>query len=202
MTFTIGPPPGRIVRFWMKPLGWPTCSAAVLATAMVTWATSVPGGYFRWTRLSFLGWVVVAVAWAIRGAGRQVVTDQIRRAGPALRQKRWRWWLPPTLLLFSIGLAVTSLPIGLRLVLSIPAMNRFAAENANVPPGTTVPDRWIGLYPAKEIEILPRGFRFLIPHTGFLNRWGFAFSPNGRPQSHGGTRYRPFWRSWYVVCED
>jgi hypothetical protein len=97
----------------------------------------------------------------------------------------WRHWLiAPALFAGTTALLLFNVPLRLGVAVSRPAMDRLAREVLSAPPGTTHPDRRVGIYYAKGIETLPRGgMRFRVAGTSFIfSEWGFAYTPwAGRP---------------------
>ncbi|GMU23402.1 MAG: hypothetical protein AMXMBFR13_34800 [Phycisphaerae bacterium] len=79
-------------------------------------------------------------------------------------------------------------------------MNQLAQQAAALPPGTQLPDRWIGVYPAYQIQTYPGGVRFLVRLSGFIDRCGWAYSSSASPPDLGGediyTRWSGGWFYW------
>ena len=59
-------------------------------------------------------------------------------------------------------------------------------------------NRWLGVYPVDRVETITGGMRFLVKGTGFLDREGFAYSPNGPPKAIGEDYYTHFSGPWYL----
>ena len=79
-------------------------------------------------------------------------------------------------------------------------MNNVARQVATSP--AAPPQRnWIGLYPVEKIEAVPSGMRFIVRGTGFLDRAGFAWSPNGTPTVIGEDHYKHLAGPWYAWRE-
>ena len=78
-------------------------------------------------------------------------------------------------------------------------MERFAEDAVLLVPGSNLPDRWIGLYPAKDIEVYPWGVRYVVPPVVFRGRGGFAYSSQGLPPKLGmADEYRRLDDHWYL----
>lgn len=89
---------GPIIRFLLKPLGWPTCLAAIVTLLMIGWAHSVPGGCFGMeVNGGLLGLAVIGM-WLLRVGGGWVAWSYFAagvRMTFSVSNGRWRWTLPP-----------------------------------------------------------------------------------------------------------
>lgn len=173
-----------------------TTVALVVLCLVTLWTFSVPGTYFM--PLIFLPWVwpVVFLVWFAFAA---------RSLKASLRAPRRHPWVV-------IGLAiVVSTPAAITLNLPLHARFQLSREPLQqlvvVMTAPDAPDMTeegsFGLFDAEWIERFDGGFRFLVKGTGFLNPYGFAYSPNGQPPDIGGEDYyEHFTGPWWIWEED
>ncbi len=195
-TFVRGRPMGPIVRFLSRPLGWPFGAVGVILLLLSLLACAVPGGYFALFSVSVLGWLA---AWALLGA--RVVVFCIVRAYYAHGFGRDvnRWWIViPVAFVLAVLFAVSDVGPVVLFKLHKPALDRFAAEVAALPPGATIPNRRIGIYQTSTIERIDGTIRFFVAGAGFIDRYGFAYSPDGLPAGSGLDHYDALDGGWYV----
>lgn len=185
-------------------------AAAAAGDLIYPWAWSPPG---RWlflatalavlfaldasSRDSYSVWLttwlvslVVAVVWLFRFVHDLVTTRFAMPVG------HWLRWLAIPLIFFVWSQVVqTDLPFDARLLVSRGPMDRAAAE---VMAGSPIPRGWIGLYPTEAVERTSNGMRFLIAESGFFDRVGFAYAPDGEPAGEDGTDvYEPLGGGWW-----
>ena len=181
---------GRVRRA-LRPSPKLPFTVVTAASALATlWAFSWPGGpsMTRFLLLVF-GWISLGVYWIFRLVATPV-------AGGSLRQG-WGWWLvSPVIVFVTAGLLFTSAPLRLRIALSWDDMNRFAESVIQDPSGAH-PDR-VGSFPVGRVEDIEGGMRFLVRGTGFLDPYGFAYSPEGKPPRIGEDTYWHLRGPWYL----
>ena len=162
-------------------------------------AFGMPGALFIPAMLGILAAVCLGGIWLVRYTVAAILgarfQDRILRRPGARR----RWATTPLCLLAIVILLVTQVPLYVTFWISKGAMERMAAElmqpsvcyqpNAN---------RWLGVYPVDHVETIPGGMRFLVKGAGFIDREGFAFSPDGPPPGTSHQIYAHFWGSWYI----
>jgi hypothetical protein len=127
------------------------------------------------------GWLLIAVA-AVAGL-------------LALHHDWVRWAVAPAMGVAVIALAYADVPFNARFALSEASLERFAQSVAS---GAKHGDQWVGLYPLTWSERIDGGARFLVSETGFLDSYGFAWIPNGRPAEESRTEYTHIEGPWYV----
>ncbi len=115
------------------------------------------------------------------------------------RPDRWQTWLAlPVIVALTAGMLWARVPFHLTFLMSRPAMDRWAVSAMQAPVGARLPDTWAGLYPACEVERFPGGVRFFVRGTGFIDREGWAYSPNGPPPATHEDSYMHFAGPWYL----
>jgi hypothetical protein len=117
---------------------------------------------------------------------------------PGLRRYWIRWASGPIMAAAVIGLMYFDLPFTARFALSETNLERFAQAIASGPESAEHADQWVGLYPLTSIERIEGGARFLVSGTGFLDQYGFAWSPKGLPPDETHTGYTHLHGPWYV----
>ncbi len=198
--------PSRVALWWMRPPGWPLIGSAAVALLLTAYALSPPGTFFGLLMLLNFPWCLIVVALLVR-AGLATAFSILYRDSPLRRPTPWlRWVVVPAVIALAFVMARSGFPRRAAFALSRPALDRFAARilaDTQPPPE----DAWVGLYPVEQVERFPpassaRGMRFLVRGTGFLDRFGFAFSPAAPPPDLGGEDgYTPIGDGWYVWRE-
>ena len=187
-------------RSCLKPVGWPFFCAVAVAAIIVLCSAAAPGAWFFVTLIGLLVWLIVGLYWGIRVVMLFGMTWYYRPAtSPG---SRWwlRWLIAPAAFLAVWGLCALDIPLYIAFFISRPAMNNVARQVATSP--AAPPQRnWIGLYPVEKIEAVPSGMRFIVRGTGFLDRAGFAWSPNGTPTVIGEDHYKHLAGPWYAWRE-
>jgi hypothetical protein len=190
------------VRQWLaSPPGWPTHAATVLAVLASLWWLRKPGDEFFnfWRPSAFVPWTVLGIIWSMRLALRWGELKNKESLSRGTHGRARSWLIVP--LVFSITLLLTaaSVPMSVAFWISRPAMDAIAQQAAKMPPGTTLPDQWIGLYRAKRIEVSSNGLQFLIDDSGgLLDATGFIYSPGGPPPDDKHNWYVHWGRNWYM----
>lgn len=163
----------------------------VLGASIATlWAFSWPGGPNMGRFVLLLAcWMVLGLYWLFRVAAAPL-------AGGSLREG-WGWWFAaPAIVVVTAGLLLSSAPLRLRIALSMDDMNRFATSVMQDPSGPH-PNR-VGSFPIGRVEDFDGGMRFLVRGTGFLDPFGFAYSPAGKPPRLGEDSYWHLDGPWYL----
>ncbi|HKQ46954.1 MAG TPA: hypothetical protein VJZ71_02665 [Phycisphaerae bacterium] len=188
--------PGKIARFLLRPPGWPTHVVAVFVLLMSFAAGTPPGGYFVALVISVFLWKIFLIAWAIRLAIWVWLRKRYKNDIPASRRKFWHWLSIPASAFTSFILLSTNVPFNVAFWLSRSSIDALANETIS---GTDLnpKSRWAGLYYADEIERIPGGMRFVIPYSGFIDRYGFAWSSTPLPQN-GREEYSHLDGAWYT----
>jgi hypothetical protein len=115
-----------------------------------------------------------------------------------LRRHWIRWTAAPVMAVAVIALISAGMPFKARFALSESSLESFARTVASSPASTDHPDQWVGLYSLTSIDRTEDGAQFLISDTGFLNRYGFAWSPKGPPAEESHTGYTHVQGPWYI----
>lgn len=192
-------PLSPLTRVLIGPPGWVLLPVVGVAAVALLHAVSVPGGDLIW---GFFGSVVAfcaVVVWAPR-----FVVALLRSDGrPGLRRHWVRWAAAPVMGVAVVASAYSGLAGDVRFALSESGLEAYAREVAAG--GETGWDErsWVGLYPLERAEPLENGgARFVVSDTGFLNRYGFAWSPKGPPEEGTGGGYEHIRGPWYVWEEE
>jgi hypothetical protein len=191
--------PGAVGRFLLTSIGWPSHLAGFVALLIVWEAASVPGTHFGGMLIGILAWLAVGAVWFLRGVLRVGAGLRYGIKPQSLTGKR-RWLVLPILAFVCVASVGRRLPLHARFILSRGAMERMA-QQVQADPNAGASTTRIGLYRVSRVEPIPGGMRFVIDGTGFLDRWGFAYSPNGAPASGGLDEYEHFRGPWYLWRE-
>lgn len=137
------------------------------------------------------GWMVVGLVWLIRlGLSLAILKADF------FSRRALTWLLPPVLLVSTATAALTGVATAGRFYVSRPALDSYArsflAGEADRDP------LFIGTYPVKEVQTIEDGVRFLVRGAEFLDEYGFAYSPNRRPERIGEDNYVHLNGPWYV----
>ncbi|MEZ0071075.1 hypothetical protein [Planotetraspora sp. GP83] len=183
LTRVLTGPPGRV----LLPL-------VALAGLILLHDRSLPGGGpIAIFLLGLLIAFIAVIVWIPRfGVG------LLRSDGRPGLLKHWaRWAAAPVMGLAVAGLVHFDVPFTARFALSEASLERVARAVAT---GTEPEsgDRWVGLYPVTSIERIEGGARFLVSDTGFLDQYGFAWSPKAPPTEESRTVYTHMDGPWYV----
>ena len=143
--------------------------------------------------------VVLSGVWQCLGAYwlfRIVVV--LLTAGKGTVRASWVWWVAPAFVVaVTAALLWTSSPLHLRFNLSQRAMDEFALE-ATSDSEKPRPDR-VGLFPVGRVQRFDGGMRFIVRGAGLIDKYGFAYTPEGRPPNLGGEdNYLHLEGPWYV----
>ncbi|MFG1755781.1 hypothetical protein [Streptosporangium sandarakinum] len=153
-----------------------------LASLLTLCEVSAPG-LSVWALALVPYWLALAIAWSWmvgRGPGR----------------RGWAPWMfvPLTLVLGTVLLVKTDVPLHARFALSEPSLERYARSVRSDYAG----DRWWGLYRVDEVEKIPGGARFMVTElTMDWKSYGFAYIPDRAPDPEEG-RYEHFTGPWYI----
>ncbi|MER6512395.1 hypothetical protein ABT158_36685 [Nonomuraea sp. NPDC001636] len=189
------PPLPALTRALVGPPGKVLLPLVAVAGLIVLDYTSVPGGGSLTLLLAGLALLVgTVVVWVARFAVGLLRSD----GRPGLRRHWARWTAAPVMGVIMTALVFTRVPFEARFALSESELEQFARTVAADTTTVRREDQWVGLYPLTSIERLPGGARFLVSDTGFLDRYGFAWSPGGTPPEESHTAYTHLEGPWYV----
>ena len=180
-------------EFFRSGVGKPFNAVVVLLALWTLWLFSPPAPTLL-IAFVFWAWVLLGIYWLLRLAGMGVAgRNPLRR--PILRTA-----FAPVVVLVCIALIFLNVPAEARFQLSKGALEDYARtviENPHAP----VPDR-VGLYRVTDPEPIPEGVRFIVEGAGPIDRYGFAYSPDGAPEDRGLYHYSHWDGPWYVVREE
>lgn len=200
-TFTCISRSRRAVSRLVAPPGRATYSIAFVCLALLLFYQSLPGGRSTFLMLLFpfllLG-IAIGLAWFIKLLIAVLLT-LIRPTELIRRRDTVRWLGVPAIVAVAILCTYLKLPLYATFFLSLSDMNRVAQQTAGRATAPTVSR--VGLYGVKKIEGFPGGMRFVVAGAGYINREGFAFSPNGVPPRIGDDYYVHFYGPWYLWTE-
>ncbi|MBT2233847.1 hypothetical protein [Nonomuraea sp. NEAU-A123] len=194
-TTTAPPPLPELTRVLIGPPGWVLHSLVALAGLIILNDYSLPGGGgFIGLLLGLAIALCTVIVWTARfGVG------LLRSDGrPRLRRHWPRWLTAPIMGVAVIGLVYFDVPSTARFALSESSLEDFARTVASQAEETEIGDTWVGLYPLTSIEPNEGGARFLVSGTGFLDQYGFAWSPKGPPPEESHTGYTHMDGPWYL----
>ncbi|TYB65433.1 hypothetical protein FXF51_19695 [Nonomuraea sp. PA05] len=183
-----------LLRTLARPPGWWLLGFVTAVWLILVNSLSLPGGGpFRLLMLTVplaLGTITV---WTAR-----LAAALARRDGRAGLRRHWaRWAAAPVLGVSVIAMAYTDLPFSVRFALSEASLERYARTVASRPDSVRE-SRWVGLFPLQDAEAIEGGgARFLVRDSGFLDRFGFAWSPAGMPPDESHTGYERIGGAWY-----
>ncbi|MGI5273266.1 hypothetical protein ACQEUU_29240 [Nonomuraea sp. CA-218870] len=155
--------------------------------------TSMPGGGSL--ELLVLG-LALAMSTVIVFLARFAVALVRSDGRPGLRAHWIRWVAAPVMGVTVIGLVYADVPFTARFALSQPSLESFARQVAGG--DAEHDDQWVGLFPVESVQRVDGGARFLVRGTGFLDRYGFAWIPDGVPEEEHHMDYTPVEGPWYV----
>jgi len=169
--------------------------AAIAAYALLL-AASVPGtDLFSAFWASLVGAGCVA-GWVLRLMMHFAARRYFHRRGVELPPFARSWAVIPILALATIILIVNNAPLQIRVLLSRPAMDRYARDALKR--GAPWPDEeWIGLFPARRIHCWPTTVDFAVAGSGWLGAVGrLAYVPSSSAPPPGWTHLQGNWYIW------
>ncbi|GAA3089985.1 hypothetical protein [Streptosporangium carneum] len=198
MTRSASSGPSTLARVLTGPPGRLLIPSAAFAGLLLTYGDSVPGSYFMTQIVGALLALGVAVVW-----GPRFVVGLLRADGrPGLRRHWARWAAVPLVGATVFGLLWFDVPSSARFALSKASMEQIAQRiAAGKEPASE--RRWAGLYQVSSIERSDDGVIFYLEDAGFLDRYGFIWSPKARVYQDLETAYKHIegpwyeWREWF-----
>jgi hypothetical protein len=189
------PPLPALTRILIGPPGKVLLPLVALVALIILNGTSLPGGVpFDLLLLGLVLTYGTVIVWVAR-----FVVALFRSDGRPMLRRHWvRWAAAPVMAVAVIGSVYADLPFTARFALSESSLASFARTVAAAPVSTDHADRWVGLYPLKTISRTEDGVRFLVDGTGFLNQYGFEWSPKGPPAEESHTDYAHIQGPWYI----
>ncbi|MEV0236566.1 hypothetical protein [Nonomuraea sp. NPDC050786] len=192
---TAQPPLPDLTRILTGPPGKVLLPLVALLALIILNYFSLPGGGSLSLMLTglMLGAATVIV-WTAR-----FVVGLLRSDGRSGLRRHWvRWACAPLMGVAVLGLVYADLPFTARFALSESSLEQVARTVASGGESAQHDDHWAGLYPLTSIERIDGGARFLVSDTGFLDHYGFAWSPGGEPPDESHTGYTHIRGPWYV----
>jgi hypothetical protein len=188
-----------MLRQWTEQgFGWPFILLLVVASGATLWAARVPGGQSLYAIVSVCLWIGVFVRYFSHWI---VVVTSAESVGAGIRKisGEWHQWaLPATVFLIVLAASFLGWSRQLAFRLSRPAMERLAQQ---VPAGGNLPDQWVGVYYARDIQALPDGMKFKLYDAGSISfGYGFAYFPRQLPppSTSAWVEYEHWDGPWYV----
>lgn len=168
------------------------------ASLLMVCGAAVPGMWPLVLILGFLAWEITGAVWLVRVFARGVL--RTRYPDPAWAESPSRWRIPPILACLTIGAAAAQIPLYVGFLISKPAMDRLQRQVSPMASNASVPDQWIGIYPATRVRVVQGGLRFSVGLPGEPEHGaGFAFLPSGtRPPGSIEPSYRRLFGNWFV----
>lgn len=206
-TFSDQPPLHPVKVLLLRPIGWPTFLLAGGALIMCLLDDSPPPTRGRWLPLALLSWFAVSVWWSARLLAVLVVwlTNLKRHYRPA--RHVWRWLVPPALLALCFAAERYDAKFRICFLLSKPAMERLVQQGAQLPPGSSLPDRTVGVFDANGIQVLhAKGLMFCFTRArndmpgydlGFIY-WPGVVDPTFLKQLFNLTGCEHYSGNWYT----
>ena len=189
------PPLPALTRILIGPPGKVLLPLVALLALIILNNSSLPGGGSFQLLLMGLGLAYgTIIVWVAR-----FVVALFRSDGRSMLRRHWvRWAAAPVMAVAVIGSVYADLPFSARFALSESSLESLARTVASGPASTDDADQWVGLYPLTSISRTEDGARFLVDGTGFLNQYGFAWSPKGPPAEESHTDYTHIQGPWYI----
>ncbi|MEV4114548.1 hypothetical protein [Nonomuraea sp. NPDC049695] len=192
---TAQPPLPELTRILIGPPGKVLLPLVALLALIILNYWSLPGGGSLSLMVTglMLGLATVVV-WTAR-----FVVGLLRSDGRSGLRRHWvRWACAPVMGVAVVGIVFADLPFTARFALSESSLEQVARTVASGDESTEYDDQWAGLYPLTSIERIEGGARFLVSDTGFLDHYGFAWSPGGEPSDESHTGYTHIRGPWYI----
>ena len=196
-TMNIGRTPGPIAK---KLLALPSTSTIVISVfvgAITLVACSAPGGYFHLLVLVFVAWMLLLCAWLARWTITSFLAHYYRRT-VFKEPGAWRAHaIVPVVFAATLTITISGFPARLTFWFSRPSLNTLATQFTSAGKISGAPT-WIGLFPVDPVQRVAGGFRFIVRGSGFMDRYGFAYLPNGPPGDQPQDVYSLYSGPWYI----
>lgn len=178
-TINTGPPLGRLGRWALAPIGWPTYACALAPFAWVFWIATSPQLYYMFGEyfLCVPALLAVGLVYAVRFLARWHAAHSagLPQAAFWVDRRRWRgvWYLAGVAVL----IVVLKVPMRVGFLLSRPALERIA-KTARANPAAAIPSR-AGIYEVLSADDYgpESGHSVLICTSD--EGGGFRYSPEG-----------------------
>ena len=197
--------PGRAIPSWagfvLGPISWPVYLVMLLGMGEMVWRARLPGGHFLWRSPVMVGWLVVAGIWLVWPLVRRVVLAGFGWPGRAIRPMGRAFWIVPVMAVGMVAGVCGQVPRRVGFRVSLPAMNRLAAEVRATP---TLPhgNRWVGVYPAKNIHAISGGVKFTAQDDNTAFKAGFVYLPKLDPRNRSFHSYQYMGAGWWSWREE
>jgi hypothetical protein len=172
---------------------------ALIPATLTIAAASVPGFSICSALLADALWAFLALGWIAA-----ILVSQRSRKNRAGRWMPWSWAIAPAILLLTVIVAASGVPLNARFALSRPAFEQL--PNRALSNEVTAS---AGMYEVCCFERTNFGYQFGVSE-GLNVVWGFAFSPDGAPPGpdidsggdtnlqEGDNAYRHLDGPWYI----
>lgn len=203
-TVNMGRPLGRVGRWLLRPVGWPTYLVAGLISALWMYSWALPNGSFGlWVLASYASMPVVGW-WALRLVASIIAVLWLRQPKKRCLTYWRRWTVLPLLAGVLVGLGHTAIPYHVGLFISRPWLDRIANQ-AVAKYGPQAPSasddwerryvsRWAGIYHIDAIDVRKDGVRLSIGVSG--NLFDRDSGLEVRPGTADNTVGKLEWRTW------
>jgi len=185
---------GPISRRVWNPPTWRLHALSAIPAVLILFSYSVPGQVTILRDLGSLIAIALLVFWLLRLLA-SLAVDIIYRPPADQRRAPGPWLLTPLIILVTAVLCRLDVPAHVAFALSRPSLDRLAARAATTPLSSPLTDRWVGVYPVKEIRRRHGGIRICVLGTCGLGG-GLAWFPQGPPVSSEYV-YFHWCDSWY-----
>ncbi len=192
--------PGKVVQFLLTPPGWPMFISVGVATLFSIVAGAAPGGYSIVEVIAFMSWLGAAVCWLFRVVLYSILTSSYENTWQISDRTLKRWLVMPLTLIITIALLVGHVPLYVAFWLSRSSMEALAKEVVNGSKSNP-PAQWVGLFRVQNITNTETGMRFIVSHSGFLDRGGFEWSATALPEE-GSEKRSHLGGPWYTWIDD
>ncbi len=191
-------PVGRWARFFLRAPTWRLHLLVAGAALCSLWTFSNPGHLLAWVWV-ILTWPWLLLFWGLKSLGYLVVWIRYQPGRRFRAAVLWPWLAVPAVFLVAMALVSTDIPLRVRFLASVSAMEAVRQQAERFPPtsidgvrfvpGFRVPER-VGLYWPDDVHTWPNQFRVMVGRD-LMWKHGFAFldSDPGIPRDGG----------WYMV---
>jgi hypothetical protein len=204
-TMNMGLPLGRIGRWMLRPIGWPTYVCALTPTAWVLWQAIDPQLYYMFAQyfLAAVGLLLmkgIHFTWSFTKLG---VARSLGQPLSIVANDRRRWRRLWRVAAFGLLLVVFKVPMRLGFLISQRALNALAQEVLDNPKVPIAPDRRVGLYTVASVYHDPKDPPSVVIRLNPSQEGGFAYSPAGAHHfAYNAGDSGRLWDQWYWFSED
>lgn len=118
-------------------------------------------------------------------------------AGKVARKRAPRPWFEPVAIIMVLAMIYADVPFRARFLMSKPSLDRYVREAAGTGRTHGTRAEQVGLFTARETEVLGNGLVRIITTSCMFDHCGLAFSSKGPPPVIGEDRYRRITSNWW-----